>query len=371
MRRHGLALACTLVLAAVAATAADARSTPQIRAQRTHERAVLAKINEIGRNLESVVQRYDGARLQLTEVQRSLHRNEVALRVARRNLGVARRRLMARLYTLYVNGRPSTLEVIAGATSISQMIDRAESANALSNQDAALGRQALRFARAVHRREVQLHRLKRQRAHTVLTLASQKARIELTLGRQKRLLASIHTTLGQLVAKEAAHERALRAAAQAKLAREIEAQRSAAAGPAPQAPSTTGIAPPPVTITVGNPGVGHPEAAQIALRYLGVPYVWGGASPSGFDCSGLVMYVYAQLGIQLPHYTVAQWNATIPISMSEIEPGDLLFFDDLGHVGIYIGGGEFVQAPHTGTVVQISPLAGYYDSVLVGARRVP
>jgi cell wall-associated NlpC family hydrolase len=82
------------------------------------------------------------------------------------------------------------------------------------------------------------------------------------------------------------------------------------------------------------------------------------------------MYVYAQLGISLPHYTVAQWNATLPISTSELQPGDLVFFDGLGHVGIYIGGGQFVHAPHTGTVVQIASLSGYYSANLVGARRV-
>jgi cell wall-associated NlpC family hydrolase len=128
---------------------------------------------------------------------------------------------------------------------------------------------------------------------------------------------------------------------------------------------------PPVSIPVGNSGVGHPQAAQIALHYLGVPYLWGGSTPSGFDCSGLVMYVYAQLGISLPHYTVAQWNATLPISTSEMQPGDLVFFDGLGHVGIYIGGGQFVHAPHTGTVVQVASITGYYASNLVGARRVP
>ena len=117
----------------------------------------------------------------------------------------------------------------------------------------------------------------------------------------------------------------------------------------------------------GPTAAGHPQAASIALQYLGVPYVWGGASPSGFDCSGLVMYVYAQLGISLPHYTVAQWNATDPISSPA--PGDLVFFNGLGHVGIYIGGGRFVDAPHTGSVVRIDSISGFggYD----GARRVP
>jgi cell wall-associated NlpC family hydrolase len=81
------------------------------------------------------------------------------------------------------------------------------------------------------------------------------------------------------------------------------------------------------------------------------------------------MYVYAQLGISLPHYTVAQWNATEPISQSQMAPGDLVFFNNLGHVGIYIGGGQFVDAPHTGSVVRIDSIAGFgsFD----GARRVP
>jgi len=118
-------------------------------------------------------------------------------------------------------------------------------------------------------------------------------------------------------------------------------------------------------------GGGHPAAATIAARYLGVPSRWGGASPAGFDCSGLVTYVYAQLGISLPHYTVSQWNATTPIPTSELEPGDLVFFSGLSHVGIYIGSNQIIHAPHTGTVVQVASLSGWYAATLVGARRVP
>ena len=102
-----------------------------------------------------------------------------------------------------------------------------------------------------------------------------------------------------------------------------------------------------------------------------MPYRWGGASPSGFDCSGLVMYVYAQLGIALPHYTVAQYQRGVAVSRDRLQPGDLVFFDGLAHVGIYIGNNQFIHAPHTGDVVRVSSLSeSWYASNYDGARRV-
>ena len=109
----------------------------------------------------------------------------------------------------------------------------------------------------------------------------------------------------------------------------------------------------------------------IAMQYLGVPYVWGGASPSGFDCSGLIMYVYAQVGVSLPHNAAMQYGYGVPVSFDQLEPGDLVFFHGLGHAGIYIGGGQFIHAPHTGDVVRISTMDGTYSSGFVGARRHP
>jgi len=337
---------------------------------------VLARVDQIGRNLQVVEDAAWNAQQRLNQVKQSLVRNEYELHVAKGNFHASQQRLMSRIYSLYVNGSPSTIDVIAGAHSISQMIDRAESAQVLSNQDAALGEQALHFEQTVQRRELQLQQLKRKREDALSELEAKKRTIQSELGQQKRLLASIHTTIQNLQQQEAERERQLRAEAEARLrarlAAEAEARREAAQAqstvPSSSSSSST-VVPPPVNIPVGDPGVGHPEAAQIALRYLGVPYVWGGSSPSGFDCSGLVMYVYAQLGISLPHYTVAQWNSTIPISSSELQPGDLVFFDGLGHVGIYIGGGQFVDAPHSGSVVRIDSMSGFGS--FNGARRVP
>jgi cell wall-associated NlpC family hydrolase len=116
-------------------------------------------------------------------------------------------------------------------------------------------------------------------------------------------------------------------------------------------------------------------AVAIAEQYLGIRYVWGGASPStGFDCSGLAMFVYRQLGISLTHFTGTQWNEGLLVAPSDLQPGDLVFFDPgpLGpmHEGIYIGGGQFLQAPHTGDVVKISSLGDpSYSTRYVGAVR--
>jgi cell wall-associated NlpC family hydrolase len=113
------------------------------------------------------------------------------------------------------------------------------------------------------------------------------------------------------------------------------------------------------------------RVVKYAERLLGVRYLYGGGSPSyGFDCSGFVRYVYAHFGIALAHSSYAQFASGRSVGRGQLEPGDLVFFDDLGHVGIYIGRGRFIHAPHTGTSVRIEVLAGWYSSRFDGARRI-
>lgn len=109
---------------------------------------------------------------------------------------------------------------------------------------------------------------------------------------------------------------------------------------------------------ISDPGTVSSMVAMLALSHLGEPYVWGATGPSSFDCSGLVCYVYAQIGVRLPRVTFSQVCAGRAVSVAELQAGDLVFFRGNAHVGIYLGGGCFIHAPHTGDVVRISPLAG-------------
>jgi cell wall-associated NlpC family hydrolase len=112
------------------------------------------------------------------------------------------------------------------------------------------------------------------------------------------------------------------------------------------------------------------RVAAIAVREVGVRYRWGGISPaSGFDCSGLLSWAYGRLGIKLPHSSYALYDRGRPIPRTGMKPGDVLFFSGLGHVGIYVGRGRMVHAPHSGSHVQVVRLSRY-GGRLVGVRRI-
>jgi len=353
-----------VALAAAFVAAGSATGDPSVSAKQAQAASVMTQIRQLDASLERARNRYEAATQKLRLIEHSLAINKIALRAARHNLRTSQRSLMQRLVVIYTTrDDQSTLGVLLGATSINDLVNRLETVQAVSSQDVAVMNQVIGFKRAVTVHQHALVRAHRSQTQLVQERAAAKTRLGSQISHEQRLLSSIKGEIAHMIAVQ--HARALaqaqaaRAQVQAAQQQQALTLQSTAVGATASTPSGT-VAPP-----SQNGGV-----VGIAMRYLGVPYVWGGASPSGFDCSGLVMYVYAQVGVSLPHYTGAQWNMGVAVSQSDLQPGDLVFFDGLGHVGIYIGGGQFIHAPHTGTVVQISSMTGWYAATYVGARRI-
>ena len=328
------------------------------------------QVQQLDSSLERAVEAYNFATVKLNRVRADLKANHAQLQVAKQSLKRAQDTLSARLVSLYTSGGQSdSLEVLLGASSLDDLVNRFNTANRISAQDSHVLTQVVHLENEVKAREVRLKHANAQAAALVRQRASDKASIEGQLSARRTLLSSIRGQIAHLQAQEAAREAQLRR----QLAERLAAQQqqgpatALASTVAPVVSSDGGSAPAPVGPA---PPPTHSSVVSIAMHYLGTPYVWGGASPSGFDCSGLVMYVFAQVGVSLPHSSYAQYGMGSPVSRDQLQPGDLVFFDGLGHVGIYVGGGSFIHAPHTGDVVRISSLSGWYASTYVGARRI-
>ena len=399
------ALVVVLVSAVLSWAAAGSAANPDVRSKQSQAAHVLAEIDAIDAQLGHTVEAWNGANLRLGELDTALRTNSARLTVARAQYRLAQRRIAQRLVAIYVEGEPSAVDVILGASSVRDMIDGLDAVSKVTEQDRRFAAQASALKERLDTEQRRLVRARAEQRATLADLAAERAQIEASLARRRRLLSSIRGQIAKIEAARRAEEARLAAQARARLAREQAqaeaaararaAQQPTAAPPPPPAdpattttaPTTTDTAPTDTTTTVtttttqapapvpDTPAAplpaGHPEAASIAARYLGVPYQWGGATPAGFDCSGLVVWVYAQLGIALPHFTAALYLLGVPVPRDQLQPGDLVFFDALDHVGIYIGAGQFIHAPHTGDVVRVSTMSsGSYAASYVGARRI-
>jgi cell wall-associated NlpC family hydrolase len=339
---------------------ASASATPgTVASKQAEARQVIGQINQIDRSLGAAVEAYNLANVRLRTIEGDLRENRQQLELARANLKNAQESLSARLVNAYTSTQDnSTLAVLLGSTSLEDLLNKIETINSTSRQDTSIVEQVTSFKAAVKRNRIELRNAHAEQQHVVAQRAAQRQRIESQLASRRQLLSSIKGQIARIRAAEEAQQRQLAAAAQSRLSGGGTSYNGV--GIAASTPEGSTVAPPNV----------HGGVVGIAMRYLGVPYRWGGASPSGFDCSGFVMYVFAQMGISLPHSTYALWNVGVSVSRDQLQPGDLVFFSGLGHMGIYIGGNQFIHAPHTGDVVKISTLTGYYASAYYGARRV-
>jgi cell wall-associated NlpC family hydrolase len=345
--RASIATGVVIGVLAALLTAGSAGAT-SIKDKQRQAAAAEAQLTRLSNQAEHAVEVYDGIHQKYEDTLAALRLNQETLNVARQNLAAAQKQLAASLTADYKSGDQDAISYMLAARSIGDLVDQVQVLQRTTGVNKDLLGEIGKYHGEVVQRERLLKKQERQRRAQQAAAAAQRDRARAAVGRQERYLNGLKASIRDMIA------------AQQRAAERAAAASAAAAGEAPTVPTNL---PNPPASTLGG------QAVAIAERYLGVPYVWGGASPSGFDCSGLTMYVYAQLGVSLPHNAAAQYASLPHVSESDLEPGDLVFFDGLNHVGIYIGGGSMIHAPHTGTVVQISSLSGggsYY-----GAARVP
>jgi len=371
------ALAAGLLLAAGSASA-----DPGVQEKRAQAQAIIAQLEELDMSLAVTIESYNYANVELDRIDGELESNARHLVTARKSLNVAQSRIAERLRDLYVNGDgDSTLEVLLGSQSLDDIVARLDAIERVSSQDTRILAEVKEFRHEVQTRRANLKDARVEQADVVAERAAQRQAIEGRLAERQQLLSSVKDEIAQLQAEEARRQAELARQAQARLAAQRLATEQAEIIASQQAQEaqdaqdqtiytqTPDFAETPVPAAPPPDGTQASQVIAIAMQYLGVPYVWGGASPSqGFDCSGLTSYAFAQIGVSLPHHAATQFGYGTPVSSDDLQPADLVFFHGLGHMGMYIGGDQFIHAPHTGDVVKISTFSSY--SGFVGARRI-
>ncbi len=359
-------LLTALLVAASLASVKSAAADPSISAKRAEAQSVLSQIQEIDGQLSHAIESYNLANVKLDRIKGELKTNARHLSIAKSSLKAAQVHLSDRLVALYKGGGSGgTIEVILAAKSIDDLLNRIDAVDRVSAQDARVLREVKSFRAQAIESKRRLERAQKAQVQVVADKAAQRSSIEGQLAERQRLYSSIKDQIASLEAAEQRRQERLAAQAQARFR---ATQQQASPEAAPEALVESGS----VEETFASvPDARYGGVVGVAMQFLGVPYVWGGASPSGFDCSGLIMYAYSQVGVSLPHHAASQYGMGTAVSRDQLQAGDLVFFNGLGHAGIYIGGGQFIHAPHTGDVVKISSLSdSWYASTYVGARRI-
>ena len=347
-----------LILAALAAalvvgvTAAGA--DPTVDSKRAEAQRIRAEVEQIYLRVEQAAEAYNLANIQLAQIDADLSSNARHLVVATKSLGVAQVRVAERLRALYVNGDgEGAVEIILGAKSLDDILTRLDVAQRVGEQDAKVLGDVKQFRREVQARRAKLTQARTKQAELVADKAAQKRYADQQLAESRQLLASVQDEIREMEAEERAPAGAARGAGP------CQARRPAHGGP----------------VGVGRRG-GRTDGVRVGERRLRPAAVevhrgrrhrhavprravrLGWRQPVRLRLlRASIMYVYAQVGVSLPHNAAMQYGYGVPVGYDQLEAGDLVFFHGLGHVGIYIGGDQFIHAPHTGDVVKISTLS--------------
>ena len=354
-RRLGVLVGIALLSSPLLATAGSA--TPLADKQAEAAR-LSAQLDAQGARLSALDEEYNRAMLKVQESADALAAAERDIASANDRFAKARVRLARHAVTAYVHGgSTSVVEQFAQSNGTDLTLrnqymqtaaaDERNSIDALKSAREDLGR--LR-ARLVDRRKAA--------DDAAAKVASDRSQIQVANDALSGTYRRVSGEVAKLIADERARQQAenLRRAQAALSAR--QAQARATASSRSSAPPVSRPAPP--------QGKGAAEAVAVARAQIGKPYQWAASGPDSFDCSGLTMYAWRAAGVSLPHSTYAQWAATVHISVSDLQPGDLVYFSGLSHMAIYSGGGMMIEAPHTGAFVQEVPLR---TGDLYGASR--
>jgi peptidoglycan hydrolase CwlO-like protein len=303
--------------------------------------AFRSQLDQLDRELGIASEQYNAAAEDLALIQERLDATHQDLGAAGDALTEQQALLETRVTAMYRDGQSAPAEILLGATSITDFIERLDFVRTISSADADLAKQLSAQREQISKQEGDLETAEIQARALEFALKSRRIEIELRVAERQAMMASAQNDLLALLDSEAAR----RSGEELTLWREIMAGASKAG----------------VNLEPYSP-------AETILAYHGIPYVWAGAAPSGFDCSGLTQYVLRQHGVAIPHHAASQYLLGTRVTASELRAGDLVFFGSpVYHVGMYIGGGYFVHAPRTGDFVKVSRLADRSD--FVGARR--
>jgi cell wall-associated NlpC family hydrolase len=367
-----LPLTLTLVLSVLALLAPQPAAAVTIAEKRAEAQQVAGQLAALDNQLGDLQERFRYSVLRYRELDGHVKKLTGDLHAQELALDVAQKRLYRHAVSVYEHGSTdSGLLHLARAKSFSDFLDRLDTVRLVNQQDVDILTRIKTLRRAVIKRRAELKEARAEQAKIVAVRKKTRDQMAKKVAKKQSILNGITAELRQMVAAEqaAARERAIaaaRAAAEQYLANGGGGGGGGGVSPGVDlgaAMAGAGIAPP--------PGGWSSDAVRSAMAQLGTPYVWAGSAPGGFDCSGLISYAYGKAGKALPHSSYALWNSGTHVSRDQLQEGDLVFFSGLGHVGMYIGGGKFVHAPHTGDVVKVSSLNDRYGrGSYVGAVRV-
>jgi cell wall-associated NlpC family hydrolase len=350
----------TVLFAGIAVTPAIADPVADKKAQ---AQSLASQIDALGTKEAALSEQYDKSVLDAQSTATKVQQTAQQVSAAEQSAAKARAYLTTDAVNAYVNG--GTLAQLASRSknplaAIESGVLRGEYVQSLAGTQAdALD--AYRHAASVARdAQAQLQLAQKQAQKAVAAVDGAR---NATIAAQRQLEASLGQVKGQLASLVAQAEAAKQAqAAQQAAVLLSRTQAASASRPALGGGRSTpaGGSPAP-SLPVPPVGRGAGAAVAAALSRVGMPYVWGASGPSAFDCSGLMMWAWGQAGKSLPHFSGAQYGMSQHISMSQLQPGDLVFPSNPGqHVAMYIGGGQIVEASHSGVPVHVVPLSSWF-----------